>query len=136
MNSMRFSESERPADSHAGDMLLLPIAAAAFWTLAYQLVLVLRWPAKTITWCFLAMGIVGFFLLGRLWKKTKVNSGKYYRFHLSHVLLVVLGTVYAITVLFVRRPNQDDVVYFHRALTQLLDLNQSIYLRQTSVDMD
>ncbi|HEU0048489.1 MAG TPA: hypothetical protein VFQ43_12900, partial [Nitrososphaera sp.] len=128
--------SERPTESRAGDILLLPIAAIAFWTLAYQLVLVLRWPAKTITWCFLAMCIVGFFLLGRLWKKTKVNSGKYYRFHLSHVLLVVLGTVYAITVLFVRRPNQDDVVYFHRALTQLLDLNQPIYLRQTSVDMD
>ena len=128
--------SEGPTESRAGDILLLPIAAIAFWTLAYQLVLVLRWPAKTITWCFLAMGIVGFFLLGRLWKKTKVNSGKYYRFHLSHVLLVVLGTVYAITVLFVRRPNQDDVVYFHRALTQLLDLNQPIYLRQTSVDMD
>ena len=128
--------SERPTESRAGDILLLPIAAIAFWTLAYQLVLVLRWPAKTITWCFLAMCIVGFFLLGRLWKKTKVNSGKYYRFHLSHVLLVVLGTVYATTVLFVRRPNQDDVVYFHRALTQLLDLNQPIYLRQTSVDMD
>ncbi len=128
--------SERPTESRAGDILLLPIAAIAFWTLAYQLVLVLRWPAKTITWCFLAMCIVGFFLLGRLWKKTKVNSRKYYRFHLSHVLLVVLGTVYATTVLFVRRPNQDDVVYFHRALTQLLDLNQPIYLRQTSVDMD
>src|SRR5437870_7711395 len=127
---------ERSTESRAGDILLLPIAAIAFWTLAYQLVLVLRWPAKTITWCFLAMGIVGFFLLGRLWKKTKVNSGKYYRFHLSHVLLVVLSTVYATTVLFVRRPNQDDVVYFHRALTQLLDLNQPIYLRQTSVDMD
>src|SRR5213594_2044302 len=128
--------SERPTESRAGDILLLPIAALAFWTLAYQLVLVLRLPAKTITWCFLAMGIVGFFLLARLWKKTTVVSGKYYRFHLSHVLLVVLGTVYATTVLFVRRPNQDDVVYFHRALTQLLDLNQPIFLRQTSVDMD
>jgi hypothetical protein len=46
------------------------------------------------------------------------------------------GLGYAIAALFVRRPNQDDVVYFHRALTQLLDLHQPIFLRQTSVDMD
>jgi hypothetical protein len=51
-------------------------------------------------------------------------------------LLLFLGVAYAITALFVRRPNQDDVVYFHRALTQLLDLHQPILLRQTSVDMD
>src|SRR5207247_11351849 len=54
-------------------------------------------------------------------------------FHLFHLILV-LG--YAMEVLFVRRPNQDDVVYFHRVLTQLLDLNQPIHPRQTSVDMD
>ncbi len=42
----------------------------------------------------------------------------------------------AVTVLFVRRPNQDDVVYFHRALAQLRDLGEPIFLRQTTVDMD
>jgi hypothetical protein len=89
-----------------------------------------------ITWCFLAMAIAGFFFLRRLWKKTNAIPGKGYRFHLSHILLVVLGLAYAVTVLFVRRPNQDDVVYFHRALTQLSALNQPIFLRQTSVDMD
>jgi hypothetical protein len=88
---------ERPTESRAGDILLLPIAGLAFWTLAYDLVLVLRWPAKTITWCFLAIVLAGFFLLARPWKKTN----------------------YAITILFVRRPNQDDVVYFYRALSQL-----------------
>ena len=133
---MRSSESERPANSRAGDVLLLPIAAAAFWTLAYQLVLVLRWPAKIITWCFLAMAVAGFFSLGRLWKKTNATPGKGYRFHLSQVLLLVLGIAYATTALFVRRPNQDDVVYFHRALAQLSALDQPIVLRQTSVDMD
>jgi hypothetical protein len=49
---------------------------------------------------------------------------------------LALGLGYAITALVVRRPNQDDVVYFHRALSQLLDLHQPIFLRQTSVDMD
>ena len=134
MKSMPISET--PTDSRAGDVLLLPIAGLAFWTLAYQVVLVLRWPAKTVTLCFLAIAIPSLFLLRGLWKKTNTTPGKYYRFHFSHILLVILGIVYATTVLFVRRPNQDDVVYFHRALTQLLDLNQPIYLRQTSVDMD
>src|SRR5213594_2902825 len=134
MKSMPISET--PTDSRAGDVLLLPIAGLAFWTLAYQVVLVLRWPAKTTTLCFLAIAIPSLFLLRALWKKTNTTPGKYYRFHLSHILLLILGIVYATTVLFVRRPNQDDVVYFHRALTQLLDLNQPIYLRQTSVDMD
>src|ERR1051325_6376362 len=128
--------SERSAESRAGDILLLPIVAVAFWTLAYQLVLVLRWPAKTITWCFLAIAIAGFIALRQLWKKTSAMPGKGYRFHPSQVLPVGLGLAYVVTALFVRRPNQDDVVYFHRALTQLLALNQPIFLRQTSVDMD
>ena len=128
--------SETGAESRASDVLLLPIAAVAFWTLAYQMVLVLRWPAKTITWCFLAIAIAGFLALRRLWKKTSAVPGRGYRFHPSQVLLVGLGLGYAATALLVRRPNQDDVVYVHRALTQLLALNQPISLRQTSVDMD
>jgi hypothetical protein len=128
--------SETPSESRAGDILLLPIAILAFWTLAYQLVLIARWPAKTIMWCFLVMAVAGFFLLWRLWKKTNTAPGKGYRFHLSQLLLLILGLAYAITVLFVRRPNQDDVVYYHRALTQLSALNQPLFLRQTSVDMD
>jgi len=61
--------SERLAESHAGDVLLLPIAGVAFWTLAYQLVLVVRWPAKTMTCCFLAIAILGFSFLWLVWKK-------------------------------------------------------------------
>lgn len=127
---------QKSPESRAGDVLLLPVAAVAFWTLAYQLVLIFRWPAKTITACFLVIAIAGFFAFRHLWKKTSAMPGKEYRFHPSQFLLVGLGLAYAATVLFVRRPNQDDVVYFHRVLTQLLDLNQPIYLRQTSVDMD
>ena len=122
--------------SHSGDILLLPIAIIAFWTLAYDLVLVARWPAQTITWCFLAFALAGGFGLGRLWTKTNAIPGKDYQFHPSQLLLLALGLGYATTTLFVRRPNQDDVVYFHRALSQLLDLHQPIFLRQTSVDMD
>jgi hypothetical protein len=128
--------SGRCDQSHAGDILLLLTAIIAFWTLAYDLVLVARWPAHTITWFFLGIAIAGFSLLGLLWKKTNAIPGKGYRFHSSHVLLLFLGLAYALTALFVRRPNQDDVVYFHRALSQLLDLHQPILLRQTSVDMD
>jgi hypothetical protein len=128
--------SDRASESRAGDVLLLPVAAGAFWTLAYQFVLILRWPANTITWCFLAIAVPGLFLLKRLWKITNTTPGQGYRFHASQVLLVALGLACSITVLFVRRPNQDDVVYFHRALSQLLALSQPILLRQTSIDMD
>jgi hypothetical protein len=128
--------SGRCDQSHAGDILLLPIAIIALWTLAYDLVLVARWPAHTITWCFLAFAIAAGVGLWRLWTKTRAIPGKGYRFHPSHLLLLALGLGYAITALFVRRPNQDDVVYFHRALSQLLNLHQPILLRQTSVDMD
>jgi hypothetical protein len=128
--------SQRPAESYAGDVLLLPIAGVAFWTLAYQLVLIVRWPAQTITWCFLGIAVGGFVALARLWTKTRAIPGKGYRFHPSHLLVLFLGLGYAILALFVRRPNQDDVVYFHRALTQLLDLHQPIFLGQTSVDMN
>ena len=129
------AKSDTPA-AHAGDILLLPIGGMALWTLAYQLVLIARWPASMITWCFLAAAGVASFFLCRLWKQTDSMPGKGYRFHFSHIFVLVLGLACATTVLFVRRPNQDDVVYFHRVLTQLQDLNQPIYLRETSVDMD
>ncbi len=48
-----------------------------------------------------------------VWRKANVTPGKGYRFYLSHPFL----------------PNQDDVVYLHRVPTQLLDLNQPIYVR-------
>ena len=128
--------SERAAESHAGDVLLLPIAGVAFWTLAYQLVLIARWPARTITWCALAIAILGFSFLWPVWKKANATPGRGYRFHPSQILLVALASAYAINALFVRRPNQDDVVYFHRVLTQLLALGQPIFLLQTGVDMD
>ena len=128
--------SEGSEESRAGDVLLLPTAAVAIWTIAYQLVLILRWPAKTIAWCFLAIAIAGFLGLRRLWKKTNAFPGRGYQFHPSQALLLVLGLAYATTILFVRRPNQDDVVYFHRALAQLSALDKPILLRQTSVDMN
>lgn len=134
IKSIRIS---KPWDrSHVGDILLLPIATIAFWTFAYDLVLVARWPAHIITWCFIGIAIAGFSLFGILWKKTNAIPGKGYRFHPSHVLLLFLGLGYALTALYVRRPNQDDVVYFHRALSQLLNLSQPVFLRQTSVDVD
>jgi len=127
--------SDTPAGSRAGDVLLLPVAAIAFWTLAYDLVLLARWPAKTITWCALVIAVLGLLFLWRLWKQTTATPGLRYRLHPSQIFLLALGLAYAITALFVRRPNQDDVVYFHRALTQLLSLDQPIFLYQTSVDM-
>jgi hypothetical protein len=124
------------SDSHAGDVFLLPVALGAFSTLAYQLVLITRWPAQMIVWCFLAMSLAGLFLLLRLWKKTNAVPGRGYRFHPSQILLLLLATACAVTVLFVRRTNQDDIVYFHRALVQLRALGEPIFLRQTTVDMD
>ena len=123
-------------DPNAGDTLLVPAALGAFWTLAYQLVLVARWPAYTIVWCFVAMSVVGFLLLVRLWRKTDAVPGGGYRFHPCHIFLLFLAMACAVTVLFVRRPNQDDIVYFHRVLAQLHELGKPILVRQTTVDMD
>jgi Family of unknown function (DUF6077) len=128
--------SEAPVESRAGDLLLVPIALAAFWTLTYQLVLVTRWPAQTTVWCFLIIALVGLFFSARLWARTNATPGSGYRFHPSQLLLFTLGVACGTATLFVRRPNQDDIVYFHRALAQLSALNQPILLRQTSVDMD
>jgi hypothetical protein len=130
------ARSEAGEQSRTGDVLLLPIAVIAFWTLAYHVVLIARWPAQTLTSFFPAIAVAGFIGLGRLWKASGAIPGKGYRFHPSQLLLLVLAFGYAATALFVRRPNQDDVVYFHRALTQLLHLHAPIFLRQTSVDMD
>ena len=127
---------EAAGDSRAGDVLLLPVALVAFWTIAYQLVLVARWPAQSIVWCFLVISLTGLLLLLRLWKRTDAWAGRGYRFHPSQIPLILLGTACGVTVLFVRRPNQDDIVYFHRALAQLHAMSEPILVRQTTVDMD
>ena len=128
--------SEAPVESRAGDLLLVPIVLAAFWTLSYQLVLVTRWPAQTTVLCFFAIAVMGLFSLARLWAKTNATPGSGYRFHPSQLLLFTLGVACGAATLFVRRPNQDDIVYFHRALTQLSALHRPIILSQTSVDMN
>jgi hypothetical protein len=127
--------SEAPVESRAGDLLLVPIVLAAFWTLSYQLVLVTRWPAQTTVLCFFAIAVVGLFSLARLWAKTNATPGSGYRFHPSQLLLFTLGVTCGAATLFVRRPNQDDIVYFHRVLAQLSALHRPIILSQTTVDM-
>ena len=128
--------SEGASPTRAGDLLLLPIALAASWTLAYQLVLVARWPAWTMVWFFFPIVALGLFFLFRLLVRTNALPAVGYRFHPSHLLLLFLAIGCAITPLFLERPNQDDIVYFHRALTQLTALDQPVMVRQTSVDMD
>ena len=118
---------------YARDLLLLPVALTALWTLAYQFVLVARWPAWSsiaLLFVFSALVLIG---LAR-WKGIRPEFG--YTFHWAHSLLPVMGLAVGGAILFVLRPNQDDVVYFHRALTQLAHLSDPILTRQTSVDVD
>jgi hypothetical protein len=119
--------------ARAGDLLLFPVALTALWTLAYQFVLVTRLPAwSSIVFFFGFLALV--LLAVARWRKTLPRAE--YEFHWSHLLLLALGIGSGVTVLFVLRPNQDDVVYFHGALTQLSHLSDPILTRQTSVDVD
>src|SRR5689334_1875644 len=61
---------DTPAESRAGDILLIALAVVGFWTLAYHLVLVARWPANTLPWCAIMIAGCGFALMWRVWKKT------------------------------------------------------------------
>src|SRR6266516_8186198 len=128
--------SETTDELRAGDLLLLPVALVAFWTLAYQLVLVARWPAQTVVWRFFAIALGGLLSLARVWEKTNATPGSGYQFYPSQLLLMVLAVACAVVVLFIRRPNQDDIVYFHRVFAQLSALDRPIFRHQTSVDMD
>ena len=56
------------------------------------------------------------FLGSRRWGK----GVRGYEFHWAHLALCIMGLVFGSTILFVLRPNQDDVVYFHRALVRCL----------------
>lgn len=123
-------------DNRAGDVLLILAAGMAVWTLAYQLVLLVRWPAKTIVLTFVAAVCLCLVVLNWSWRRTNTRPRIRYDFHIAHLLLALAGAGCAVLVLFVHRPNQDDVVYFHRVLVQLTALDQPVLLRQTSVDMD
>ena len=105
----------------------LPIAIIAFWTFAYDLVLVARWPAYTITWCFLAIAIAGFFALRRVWKKTNATLGKFIDFILPMFFCWFLG----LGMLSLRCMCDGQIrmtwCISTRALSQLLDLHQPCF---------
>jgi len=139
--SNRIVPSSKPQDSiefigaASGDVLLVPIALTALWTLAYQLVLVTRLPAWSVIGFFFGFSILSVYSVRR-WAKGISLPGADYQFHPSHLFLLGMGIGCGVTVLFVRCPNQDDIVYFHRALTQLAHMSHPIFTRQTSVDLD
>lgn len=120
----------------AGDLILLPIALAALWTLAYQIVLLTRLPALSIVWFFLGFAALAYGWVIVYWKRHHVVLLWDYSFQPVHLLVLALALSCGVVVLFVLEPNQDDIVYFHRALTQLRALSQPILTRQTSVDID
>ncbi|MEP6955977.1 MAG: DUF6077 domain-containing protein [Chthoniobacterales bacterium] len=107
----------------------------AIWTVAYQAVLLLRWPAWTVLLLFIL------FVAAFVWVVRRCDRGKghwlwAYDYHSVHLWLFGMGGLCGVTVLFLLRPNQDDVVYFHRALIQVSHLTEPLFTRQTSVDMD
>ncbi len=119
--------------SRAGDLIFLPVALTALWTLAYQIVLITRLPAWTIVVLFLGISLAGAWAARRFLRRMPWED---YEFHRSDLFLLILGIGCGVTVLFVLRPNQDDIVYFHRAFVQLAHLSEPILTRQTSVDVD
>ncbi len=121
--------------SRGGDLLLLPIALSAWWTLAYQFVLLTRLPAWSVIPIFVILSVLGFYG-ARRWLKEGPIPRVPYRFCGPHLLLLAMGLGCGTIVLFLLRPNQDDVVYFHRALVQVHHLSEPIFTRQTSVDLD
>ena len=104
-------------ESRAGDILKLPVILAAFWTIADQLVLVARWPGS-IVWFFFAFAASALVFTIPLWRRTNILPRWIYRFHPSHLLLLLVAVGCATAPLFMLRPNQID-------LTQLTQLAQA-----------
>jgi hypothetical protein len=63
-----------------------------------------------------------------LWKKTGAVPGRGLVFIYLKLFFLSWRRPAAVTVLFVQRPNQDAVVYLHRALAQLRALGEPIFL--------
>ena len=118
------ASSGAPVESRAGDILVL----AAFWTIAYQLVLIARWPARSIVWFFFAFAASGLVFTVRLWRRTNILPSWIYRFHPSHLPLLLLAVGCATAQLFMLRPNQIDP-------TQLTQMAQARLLIPTGRTM-
>lgn len=108
----------------------------ASWTLAYHLLLLLRWPARLIVIPFLLIWLPMLALSLRGWGR-KIQASKRTQFRqegepwfLPCVFILALSA--GIFTLVVSRPDADDFSFFHRALLQLSHLDMPFFLTDTA----
>ncbi len=131
------------------DRLLLRAVAAGFlgfgaWTLAYQLVLVTRWPARITVLPFLmvlALLVAAWRGLGRrratsaAAEEPAVEGLAQWPGKAVVASTVLLCTIAGLLALFLARPDLDDFSFFHRAVAQLDHLSEPFFLDDQSHDI-
>lgn len=131
------------------DRVLLRVLEAGFlgfgaWTLAYQLVLIARWPARIVVLPYLvvlaAIGAAWYAFGRRRPGAPSIDEpsidgparwpGKWIL--ASTVLLCLIAGLLAV---FLARPDLDDFSFFHRAVAQLDHLSEPFFLEDQSHDV-
>lgn len=111
--------------------LILQVFAS--WTLAYQLALWIRLPARMTGWlCFLILLPLLLPSLGR-WARMARLGRRELRFAGGTTLL---GLGVAAFLLVASRPDNDDFFFFHRCLVQLRHPDQPFFLFHTGYNVE
>ncbi|MCP5055429.1 MAG: hypothetical protein GY937_01760 [bacterium] len=108
------------------------LAVLFSWTLAYHLIASLQLPAYWIWPPFVLFLAASGSALLQPWRRD-LRAGPADLGLLSGALL--LGGALSVFVLFVSRPDADDVQYFHRALLQLRDFGQPFIVTEKIHDV-
>jgi len=100
------------------------------WTLAYLLCLGARTPAWTVVIPFVLFLLPMLYASGRHWRGKGDEDLK-----ASIVwLLLLISAILGVFTVVVRRPDVDDLGFFHRALVQFSDLNKPFLLNEGLFD--
>ncbi len=113
-------------------LLEIPLALFASGTLAYHLCLILGWSSSAIIFPFLGIA-GGYFYLSATRLHAALTSDTGARNYAA--IVIACGIVLGSAMLFISRPDADDVQFFHAALLQLQNLEQPFFLTEEIYDV-
>ena len=112
----------------------LVIVIFASWTIAYEVVLFSRMPARSVLAFFVVFLLVLILGYARWWKRYLLALDQKQERFLAGVL--ILGVVVGIFAALSLRPDYDDVNYLHRPLLQLRHQDEPLFQNTTGFDRD
>ena len=111
---------------------LLVLLAA--WTVAYDFVVLLRWPSYFIGIVAVPLAVVALIVAARVRRTTETTATPSPASRGACAALVLIAAAVALFTLLVNRPDSDDVAYMRRAVVQAASLRSPVVVSNVTYD--